>query len=119
MSRNDAWMSKTAYDVVFGLNELKSELEALVSPLRELTSDVDDVDVDDGVSPLGEVGSDALVPVREKLRPTYETEDGGKTKGRSRSKSVTRGAGSTGVAASRRERDGEGVSGRRGEGGAP
>jgi hypothetical protein len=32
----------------------------------------------------------ALTPVREKLRPTYETEDGGKTKVRSRSKkSVT------------------------------
>jgi hypothetical protein len=32
----------------------------------------------------------ALAPVREKLRPTYETEDGGKTKVRSRSKkSVT------------------------------
>lgn len=31
----------------------------------------------------------ALVPVREKLRPTYQTEAGGKTKVRSRSKSAT------------------------------
>jgi hypothetical protein len=31
----------------------------------------------------------ALVPVRDKLRPTYQTEDGGKTKLRSRSKGVT------------------------------
>jgi hypothetical protein len=31
----------------------------------------------------------ALVPVRDKLRPTYDTADGGKTKVRSRSKSAT------------------------------
>ena len=42
----------------------------------------------------------ALAPVREKLRPTYVTEDGGKTKVRSRSKSATEKAAAIAAAAS-------------------